>query len=212
MSVWSLTYQQSILSQWQTFLTVFIYKMAAKINWHRYGTKLGHCHPTESPHSAANHLLSRCTHSDLPTLTAWRRLKEYLPVILNVFPVSLSILHPQKDNTKQCEAEEKNKGHGSYPTFVAYVAVSLLLYIIWYQFHKYPTQWSVHQMHPAMKWHITQNWLSRLTTGTALRHISWQKDRARNKDQYKLSSCMQQTLTIMAALFNTKQTYRILYD
>ena len=23
----------------------FTYKMAAKINWHRYGTKLRHCHP-----------------------------------------------------------------------------------------------------------------------------------------------------------------------
>ena len=25
-------------------LTVFTYKTAAKINWHRYGTKLRHCH------------------------------------------------------------------------------------------------------------------------------------------------------------------------
>jgi len=25
--------------------SVFTYKMAAKINWHRYGTKLRHCHP-----------------------------------------------------------------------------------------------------------------------------------------------------------------------
>jgi len=37
------------LSQRQTFLRVFIYKMVAKINWHRYlryGTQLGlrHCH------------------------------------------------------------------------------------------------------------------------------------------------------------------------
>jgi len=31
--------------KWHTFLRVFIYKMAAKINWHRYGTKLRHCHP-----------------------------------------------------------------------------------------------------------------------------------------------------------------------
>ena len=28
-----------------TFLRVFTYKMAAKINCHRYGTKLRHCHP-----------------------------------------------------------------------------------------------------------------------------------------------------------------------
>jgi len=48
MSIRLLTYQQSVfwaLSQWQTFLTVFTYKMAAKINWHRYGTKLHNCHP-----------------------------------------------------------------------------------------------------------------------------------------------------------------------
>jgi len=35
------------LSQRQTFLRVFIYKMTAKINWHRYltyGTQLRHCH------------------------------------------------------------------------------------------------------------------------------------------------------------------------
>ena len=25
--------------------SVFTYKMATKINWHRYGTKLRHCHP-----------------------------------------------------------------------------------------------------------------------------------------------------------------------
>ena len=33
------------LSQWQTFLAVLTYKMAAKINWHGYGTKLRQCHP-----------------------------------------------------------------------------------------------------------------------------------------------------------------------
>ena len=27
------------------FSGVFTYKMAAKINWHRHGTKLRHCHP-----------------------------------------------------------------------------------------------------------------------------------------------------------------------
>jgi len=26
----------------------FTYKMPAKINWHRYGTKLRHCHPMYS--------------------------------------------------------------------------------------------------------------------------------------------------------------------
>ena len=35
-----------VLSQWQTFLEDFTYKMAAKINWHRYGTTLRHCQPT----------------------------------------------------------------------------------------------------------------------------------------------------------------------
>ena len=33
------------LSQWQIFLRVFTYKTAAKINWHRYGTKFRHCYP-----------------------------------------------------------------------------------------------------------------------------------------------------------------------
>jgi len=46
-SMWSLTYQKAYLSA----ITVtniswsFTYKMAAKINWHRYGTKLRHSHP-----------------------------------------------------------------------------------------------------------------------------------------------------------------------
>jgi len=35
----------SAISQWQTFIRVFTYKMAAKINWRRYGTKLRHCEP-----------------------------------------------------------------------------------------------------------------------------------------------------------------------
>jgi len=30
----------------------FTYKMAAKVNWHRYGTKLRHCHPMYSSHLA----------------------------------------------------------------------------------------------------------------------------------------------------------------
>jgi len=49
MAIWSLTYQRSaylrVITQWQIFLGVFTYKMAAKINRHRYGTKLRHCHP-----------------------------------------------------------------------------------------------------------------------------------------------------------------------
>ena len=32
----------------KTFLRVFTYEMAAKINWHRYGTKLRHCRPMHS--------------------------------------------------------------------------------------------------------------------------------------------------------------------
>jgi len=47
MSMWSLTYQQSVFkrycAQWQALLRVFAYKMAAESNWHRYGTKLRHC-------------------------------------------------------------------------------------------------------------------------------------------------------------------------
>jgi len=34
----------SLRKQSQTFLRVFTYKMAAKISWHRYGTKLRYCH------------------------------------------------------------------------------------------------------------------------------------------------------------------------
>ena len=40
-----LTKRIQALSQWQTFLRVFTYKMAPKINWHRYETKLRYCHP-----------------------------------------------------------------------------------------------------------------------------------------------------------------------
>ena len=47
MSTWSLTYQQSVFQRQQskTFSKSFTYKMAAKTSWHRYGTKLRHCHP-----------------------------------------------------------------------------------------------------------------------------------------------------------------------
>jgi len=48
MSIWSLTKRIWALLQWQTFLGVITYKMAAKTNWHRYGTKLRHCHPMYS--------------------------------------------------------------------------------------------------------------------------------------------------------------------
>jgi len=37
--------QQSVFKRYRiTYLRVVTYKMAAKINWHRYGTKLRHCH------------------------------------------------------------------------------------------------------------------------------------------------------------------------
>jgi len=36
---------KACLSTVTTFLGVFTYKMAAKISWHRYGTKLHHCRP-----------------------------------------------------------------------------------------------------------------------------------------------------------------------
>jgi len=47
MSAWSLTYQQSALlrQQCKNIYKCFTYKMAAKTSWHRYGTKLRHCHP-----------------------------------------------------------------------------------------------------------------------------------------------------------------------
>jgi len=48
MFMWLPTYQQSVFKRCHIdkhFYGVFAYKMAAKINWHRYGTKLRHCHP-----------------------------------------------------------------------------------------------------------------------------------------------------------------------
>jgi len=41
-----LTKRIQALSQRQTFLGVFSYKMSAKINCHRYGTESRHCHLT----------------------------------------------------------------------------------------------------------------------------------------------------------------------
>jgi len=43
MSIRSLTYQKSIFKRYHSdkhFPQVFTYKMAAKINWHRYETKI----------------------------------------------------------------------------------------------------------------------------------------------------------------------------
>jgi len=49
MSTWSLTYQQSEFKRYHSdkhFSRVFTHKKAAaKINWHRCGTQLRHCHP-----------------------------------------------------------------------------------------------------------------------------------------------------------------------
>ena len=41
------SHQQSVLKPYHgdKHFSVFTYKMAAKINWHRYGTKLRHCQP-----------------------------------------------------------------------------------------------------------------------------------------------------------------------
>jgi len=36
------------LNREKIFMRVFTYKMAAKINWHRYGTKLRHCRAVHS--------------------------------------------------------------------------------------------------------------------------------------------------------------------
>ena len=44
MSICSLTYQQSAIKA-TNISKRFTYKMAAKLNWRRYGTKLRHCHP-----------------------------------------------------------------------------------------------------------------------------------------------------------------------
>jgi len=48
MSVWWLTYQQSVFKRYHSDKNIsesFTYMMAAKINWHRCGTKLRRCHP-----------------------------------------------------------------------------------------------------------------------------------------------------------------------
>ena len=49
MSTWS-TYQQNVFKRYHSdeHFSFFTYKMAAKINWHRYRTKLRHCHPMYS--------------------------------------------------------------------------------------------------------------------------------------------------------------------
>jgi len=44
MSTWSLSYRQRVYLS-NNRITNFIHKMAAKTSWHRYGTKLRHCHP-----------------------------------------------------------------------------------------------------------------------------------------------------------------------
>jgi len=48
----SLTYQQSVFKRYHSdkhFSELLpTIKMAAKVNWHRYGTKLRHCHPIDS--------------------------------------------------------------------------------------------------------------------------------------------------------------------
>ena len=50
MSIWSLIYQQSIFKRYHSdqHFSEFFYNMAAKIHWHRYGTKLRQCHPMYS--------------------------------------------------------------------------------------------------------------------------------------------------------------------
>jgi len=51
MPVRSLTYEQSVFRRYHSdkhFSQSFTYKVAAEINWHRYGTKLRHCQFTYS--------------------------------------------------------------------------------------------------------------------------------------------------------------------
>ena len=74
MTTRSQTYRQSVCrayarSQWQTFLGVFTYKMAAKINRHRYGTKLRQRHPMYSPLSGNDSPGSRPLRISLTALT-----------------------------------------------------------------------------------------------------------------------------------------------
>jgi len=60
MSISSLTYQQSVFKRYHSdkhFSEFLSYKMAAKFNWHRYGTKLRHCRP----------MYCDCTASSAPT-------------------------------------------------------------------------------------------------------------------------------------------------
>ena len=48
MSIWLLPYHESVFKRYHSdkhFSRVLTYKMAVKINWHRYGMKLRHCHP-----------------------------------------------------------------------------------------------------------------------------------------------------------------------
>jgi len=54
MFIWSPTYQQSVFKRYHSnkhFSRVFTHKMAAKINRHRYETKLRHCHSVYKPKS-----------------------------------------------------------------------------------------------------------------------------------------------------------------
>ena len=49
MSVWSLTYQQSVFKRYHSNKRFSeFYEMAAKTSWHRYRTKLRHCYPIYS--------------------------------------------------------------------------------------------------------------------------------------------------------------------
>ena len=44
-----MTYQQSVAIAVTNISKSFTYKMAAEVNWHRYGTNLRHCHSMYRP-------------------------------------------------------------------------------------------------------------------------------------------------------------------
>ena len=57
-----MTYQQSVFKRYHSgkHLADFTYIMAAKITWHRYGTKLRHCHSTYNLTQAVRLRCVRC--------------------------------------------------------------------------------------------------------------------------------------------------------
>jgi len=98
MSIWLLTYQQVYLSAilMTNISQSFTYKMAAKLNWHRYGTKLNHCYHTYTNRKPLVARSSRASEERImrsvvsvrpfPPCIFWTRLnKSPLNLILHVY-------------------------------------------------------------------------------------------------------------------------------